>query len=265
MGSGLAGLDYVASDLVTTVDDIVGSAELWAGVAVGMVAVGLGDRHRCSPPSRVRLGRSDRAGRPARGRRSGRLDCRCWWRPRLLVRGERRVRHGRGGVVAGRGERLRVRARHRAGARRRRGGGRDGCRGTGARLAVARRRARSYPSPSCGSPSPTGARAPVRWSAPIAVAAIHALLQVGLPARARPAPLLLVGAVAMVVCARVAGLGDGVLRPVAIAGAAVLIVAWLVLAWPPPVGRTPDRRSSPHEGVTKDPGGARAGWAMVGP
>jgi len=63
----------------------------------------------------------------------------------------------------------------------------------------------------------------------LAVAAIHALLQVGLPGRARPAPLLLVGAVAMVVSARVAGLGDGVLRPVAIAAAAVVVLAWLVL------------------------------------
>ena len=52
----------------------------------------------------------------------------------------------------------------------------------------------------------------------LAVAAIHVLLQVGLPARARPVPLLLVGAAATVVCARVAGLGDGILRPIAIAG-----------------------------------------------
>lgn len=63
----------------------------------------------------------------------------------------------------------------------------------------------------------------------LAVAAVHALLQVGLPARARPVSLLLVGAVATVVCARVAGLGDGILRPVAIAGAAVALLAWLVL------------------------------------
>ena len=63
----------------------------------------------------------------------------------------------------------------------------------------------------------------------LAVAAVHALLQVGLPARARPVSLLLVGAVATVGCARVAGLGDGILRPVAIAGAAVALLAWLVL------------------------------------
>ena len=66
----------------------------------------------------------------------------------------------------------------------------------------------------------------------LAVAAIHALLQVALPARARPWPLLVIGSVAMVVSARVAGLGDGLLRPLAIAAAAVVVVAWLVLRGP---------------------------------
>jgi hypothetical protein len=61
----------------------------------------------------------------------------------------------------------------------------------------------------------------------LAVAVIHALLQRGLPARARPWPRLVVGSVAMLVCARVAGLGDGVLRPLVIAGAVVALVAGL--------------------------------------
>ena len=66
----------------------------------------------------------------------------------------------------------------------------------------------------------------------LAVAAIHALLQLGLPIRARPWPLLVIGSGAMFVSARVAGLGDGLLRPLAIAAAAVMVVAVLVLRGP---------------------------------